>query len=151
MKKIERHMAKLASYMLVFVDGKLLLMKRKNSGCDDGSYGLPAGHVENGENPLEGAVRETLEEIGILATRVEFLSVIYRTNKTIGQECSKKDFVDFFFICKSFNGTPRIMEPEKCSEIIFSDVHDLPENIVPQARIAIENLYSGHNFMIMER
>ena len=151
MKKVERHMAKLACYMLVFVDGKILLMKRQNSGCDDGMYSLPSGHIEEGEDPLEGAVRETLEEIGILVTDLEFLSVIYRTNKSIGQKCSKKDFVDFFFVCKSFNGTPRIMEPEKCSEIIFSDVYDLPENTVPQAKVAIENIDSGHNFMIMER
>lgn len=151
MKKVERHMAKLACYMLVFVDGKILLMKRQNSGCDDGMYGLPSGHIEEGEDPLEGAVRETLEEIGILVTEMEFLSVIYRTNKNIGQKCSKKDFVDFSFVCKSFNGTPRIMEPEKCSEIILADVYNLPENVVPQVRVAIENIDSGHNFMIMER
>ena len=126
-------------------------MKRQNSGCDDGMYGLPSGHIEEGEDPLEGAVRETLEEIGILVTEMEFLSVIYRTNKNIGQKCSKKDFVDFFFICKSFNGTPRIMEPDKCSEIFYADVYDLPENVMPQVRVAIENIDSNYNFMVMER
>ena len=151
MKKVERHMAKLACYMLVFVDGKILLMKRQNSGCDDGMYGLPSGHIEEGEDPLEGAVRETLEEIGITVTESEFLSVIYRTNKNIGQKCSKKDFVDFFFVCRSYCGLIKNMEPEKCSKIIIADIKDLPENTVPQVKLAIANMYTGCKLLMMER
>ena len=149
--KEERHMAKLACYMIVFVYGKILLMKRQNSGCDDGMYGLPSGHIEEGEDPLEGAVRETLEETGITVTESEFLSVIHRTNENIGQKCSKKDFVDFFFICKSFGGTPRIMEPEKCSKMIIADIKDLPENTVPQVKLAIGSMYTGCKLLMMER
>jgi len=149
--KPKRHTANIACYMIVLIDGKILLMKRQNSGCDDGMYGLPSGHIEEGEDPLEGAVREAFEEIGITVTESEFLSVIHRTNKTVNQRCSKSDYVDFFFVCKSYCGLIKIMEPDKCSEIIIADVYDLPKNIISQVKLAIENIDTNFRFMTMER
>ncbi len=45
-------------------DGKILLIRRANTGWRDGEYGFPAGHVEANETFLETCVHETKEEGG---------------------------------------------------------------------------------------
>ncbi len=51
-------------------EGKLLLGKRK-----DGRWCIPCGHVEWGESVEEAAIRETLEETGLVVCLDEVLSV----------------------------------------------------------------------------
>jgi len=45
---------------IIFLDGKVLLINQKN-GC----WGFPKGHMEQGENEIETAIRETKEETNI--------------------------------------------------------------------------------------
>ncbi|MGH8854129.1 MAG: NUDIX hydrolase [Telluria sp.] len=39
----------------------------------------PGGRIEAGENPLEAALRETVEEVGIVFTTAEFNAVFWKT------------------------------------------------------------------------
>ena len=43
--------------------GKILTVKRKNTGYLDGWYGLPAGHIEGIETIKEAMQREIQEEV----------------------------------------------------------------------------------------
>jgi 8-oxo-dGTP pyrophosphatase MutT (NUDIX family) len=52
-----------ASYLLC--RGKLLLLKRSRKVPQMGTWGVPAGKVEEGERARAAAFRETLEETGI--------------------------------------------------------------------------------------
>jgi 8-oxo-dGTP pyrophosphatase MutT (NUDIX family) len=47
--------------IFAFRDGMLLLGKRN----DNGKWTLPGGHLEDGEDPKEGAIRELFEETGL--------------------------------------------------------------------------------------
>lgn len=47
-------------------DKKILAILRKKTGYTDEYWGIPAGHVEKEELPLKAAVREVLEETGLL-------------------------------------------------------------------------------------
>lgn len=135
--KNERYKIKIACYMIIFVDDKLLLMKRQGSGFHDGKFSVPSGHLESGETPLEAAARETFEETNLTVTEAEFSSVIYRRVENIPND----DYVDFFFVCRSFTGTPKIMEPNKCSEIILAEIDELQEiSMVPYVELAIRNM-----------
>lgn len=40
-----------------------------------GTYSIPKGHVEEGEDLLEAAIRETKEEVGILVDMEDFVSL----------------------------------------------------------------------------
>ena len=136
---MKRHVVKIAGYMIIFIDNKLLLMKRKNSGFYDGRYTIPSGHIEINESPLEGAIRETLEETNLSVTKTSFSCVIHRTNK----HRLNDDYVDFFFLCNSYTGTIKNNEPDKCSEIILVDINKLPEILmIPYVKLAIENLFT---------
>lgn len=51
---------------ILFTDGKkILLLKRAQGGDNPGTWGLPGGKEEQGENELETAHREVKEECGI--------------------------------------------------------------------------------------
>ncbi|RYD33920.1 MAG: 8-oxo-dGTP diphosphatase, partial [Verrucomicrobiaceae bacterium] len=56
--------AVVATLLFVVKDGQVLLIRKKR-GLGAGKINGPGGKVEPGETPLEGALRETEEELGI--------------------------------------------------------------------------------------
>jgi 8-oxo-dGTP pyrophosphatase MutT (NUDIX family) len=62
------------------VGGKLLLLKRSQTSSQGGKWGVPAGKVEKGETPEEGARRELFEETGIAVpsgSKVQHVHTLY--------------------------------------------------------------------------
>ena len=60
----------------VMAEGELCLMyevRAKDMERDPGEICFPGGHVEKGEDPLETALRETEEEVGISREHVEII------------------------------------------------------------------------------
>ncbi len=55
-----------ATLLFVIRDGQILLIRKKR-GLGAGKINGPGGRLEPGETPLEAAVRETREELGIEA------------------------------------------------------------------------------------
>jgi 8-oxo-dGTP diphosphatase len=94
-------------------DGKILLMRRTGTDYGEGQYCFPAGHVDLGETPTQSIVRETAEELGITITpaRLAPAGVMFRR--------SLEPRVDFFFTADVWEGTPRICEPHKCTELTW--------------------------------
>ena len=114
-----------------------MLIKRKNTGYFDGSFGLPSGHLEPGEKPTECAVREVKEEVGVDIKNPEFVCMIFNT---VGDQ---PHYANFFFKVSSWEGEVKNMEPEKCDELIWKSWDGLPENLTPETRKALENYQSG--------
>lgn len=65
-----------AAGVLYRVGNTVLLLLRGPDGDCPGTWGLPGGKVEEGETPLQGACRESSEEIGVLPDAAS-LSVIH--------------------------------------------------------------------------
>jgi len=61
----QRHSIISAAYLLFFKENRVLLLRRLNTGYQDGSYSVPAGHVEEGESLLRCLIREAKEEVGL--------------------------------------------------------------------------------------
>ena len=59
--------------------GRLLLLKRASSVSQPGTWGVPAGKLEEHEVPIQAAVRETYEETGVLLkpANLEFVRTFY--------------------------------------------------------------------------
>lgn len=121
-------------------DGRILLMQRAGTEYGEGQYAFPAGHVDLGETPTESIVRETYEELGITLAPASLApaGVMFRR--------SLEPRVDFFFTSDQWDGTPRICEPNKCTELVWADPEGLPSGTLEYISAAIANLRQGRHF-----
>ena len=136
MKK-ERLKAILAVYLIVRKEDKTLLYLRQNTGYCDGMYSLIAGHVEQGESLTEAIIREAKEEadIDISLKNLKPLCSMYRL--------SDSERVDFFFELVGWQGKIINKEPDKCTELRFFDINNLPENTIDYVKVALEKSFQG--------
>ena len=138
-----------AVYMLFRRDNKALLLKRANTGYRDGEYSLPAGHVDGGEPAVRAAMREAREEVGVNVEPGDLRLV--HTMHRFSDEPEPHERIDLFFEITKWQGELSNAEPEKCSEISWYHIDNLPENMVPEVRSALEKIaagraYSDYNF-----
>lgn len=101
-------------------DGKVLLGERK-SPLGKGTWGPPGGHLEFGETPIEGAIRELKEETNLDA--LELIESIWTND--IFPDHSKHFFSVNIFVT-DFSGELKVKEPEKCSQWGWFDLENLP-------------------------
>ena|SRR5215208_6583286 len=127
-------------HLLFFRENQILLLRRFNTGYADGQYSVPAGHLDGGETVIAAAAREGEEETGIRVHPgdIAFSSVIHRRD---GDER-----VDFFVHVQQWQGEPANTEPDKCDELRWVNVNELPDNVIPYVRKAIQNHYDGIKF-----
>lgn len=94
-------------------DGKFLLIKRgPKSKNEIGMWGFPGGAMEFGETMAETIKREVKEELGI---KIKPLKRLPPVNHRIPNE--KQHWVAVPYICQLVSGKPKILEPNKCSDI----------------------------------
>ena len=116
-------------------DGKILLQRRQGTKLWPGFLALPAGHVDEGENVYDAAIREAREELSITITKQDIIDsfVVNRRNKSL------PPYFDVYFEISSYQGEIKINEPEKCSELKWCDINDLPEDMIDFEIDAIRN------------
>jgi 8-oxo-dGTP diphosphatase len=122
-----------AVHLFFLKDDKILLLRRFNTGYEDGNYSVVAGHVDAGETVTQAAIREAQEEAGVVLRPGE-LQVVHVMNRK-----SNDERVDFFIVVKSWSGEIRNMEPEKCDDLSWFPLDSLPANMIPYVRYAIES------------
>ena len=127
-------------HLFFFRENKILLIRRFNTGFADGQYSVPAGHLDGDETVIAAAAREAEEEVGIRldADCIQYSQVMHRRD---GDER-----VDFFVNVSEWNGEFINAEPDKCDEIRWVDVNDLPENTIPYIKRALHNHRNGIKF-----
>lgn len=77
-REVVRHRGSVAA-LPVHDDGRLLLVRQYRYAVDAAVWELPAGRLDAGESPEEGARREMEEEVGLRPGRMEPLTVFYTT------------------------------------------------------------------------
>lgn len=128
-----------AVHILLIRGDQVLLVRRCHTGFEDGKLSVVAGHVEPGEAVTQAALREAYEEVGMSLSRdgLRVVGVIHRK--------SREERVDFFlaYTLESNAEVPRNLEPEKCSELVWANLANLPDDTIPYVRAGIENFRSG--------
>jgi len=135
-----RFMLKSAVHLFLLKGGEILLLRRYNTGYEDGNYSVPAGHLEGGETVKAAMIREAREEIGIeiALSDLEIVGVMHRL--------SNDERVDFFLAASSWQGEIENREPQRCDQLAWFSLEALPENLIPYVRQAIANYRRGRWF-----
>lgn len=143
---MERHKIIPATHIFFIKDSKILLLKRDNTGYMDGFYSVVAGHVDEGEFPKGSGIREIKEEanVEVKMDDLKFILCMPRIKPGIDER------IDYFFECKAWQGEICNNEPEKCSELDWFYLEDLPQNIIPYIKKAIECYKSGISYYELE-
>ena len=138
MKK--RHESKIAVFLVLIRmnNGRkeILLQERFNTGYMDGKYDMAcSGHLEKGESLAHAVVREAKEEIGIEIDEkdLKLVSVIHPY---------QDDYLNVFFETKKYQGIPQIMEKDKCDDLQWFDIDNLPDNIMERMRKVLINIHN---------
>ena len=121
----------------------VLLAQRRNTGHEDGNFGLVAGHIDAGETALQAAIREAHEEVGVRLDRCD-LHLIHMQHYNLLYEAV---YIDWFFEVTRWNGELSVMEPGKCGEMRWCGLSTLPVNTIGYIVYALEEIYThGRNY-----
>lgn len=129
-----------AVYLILRDQDNVLLLKRQNTGWEDGKFSLIAGHLDGSEPATAAMAREAYEEAGI-SVDPKGLKLTHVMHKNLGEER-----IDLYFTANRWDGTIKNMEPHKCSELVWHSIKSLPENMIPQVRQALELSEAGISY-----
>lgn len=136
-----RHRLAVAAHLwLLDTDGRILFQRRAGTGYADGSWSVPAGHVEPGETLHAACVREAAEEIAVELDEaaLEFACVQHK-HDTDGQER-----IDVFFSAQLPEGqVPRIVEHHRASAQVWRHPSEPPLPVVPYVAAALDHWLCG--------
>jgi 8-oxo-dGTP diphosphatase len=107
-----------AVHLLFIRDENILLLRRFNTGYEDGKYSLVAGHLESGETVTQTAIREAQEEAGVN---------IASENIRVVQVCHRKsddERIDFFVLVEAWDG-----EICKMHDLSWFPLAELPDKM----------------------
>lgn len=137
----ERYQSKVAVFLILTreIEGQtqILLQERCNTGYMDGKYDTAcSGHLKKGESLSMALCREAKEEINldIQEKNLELVSIIHPY---------QEDYINVFFTTNKYIGTPKIIEPNKCDDLKWFNINELPENTIIRIRNVIKNMKKG--------
>ncbi len=128
------------AHLLLFQNDQVLLLRRHNTGYEDGNFSVVAGHIDGGETAREAISREAREEAG-LGINPEDLRMCHVMHRN-----SDSERMSFFFTTDVWQGEPVNREPDKCSELAWYPCSALPANLIPYVRQAIEQVARGNPY-----
>ncbi|MBI2642056.1 MAG: NUDIX domain-containing protein [Candidatus Wildermuthbacteria bacterium] len=128
-------------YAFFIQEEKILLLRRYQTGFEDGNYGLLAGHADGEETFTNALKREVSEEVG-----VQFDASNLSLALTMHRWCGDHERADFFFVVERWDGEPRNMEPNKCDDVSWFPLNQLPQNTIPYIRAAIDCYLKGMRY-----
>ena len=113
-----------------------LLVRR----ADTGGWSVVTGIVDPGEHPHEAAVREALEEAGVV---VEVERLVWQdvTDMRTYDNGDQTQYINHTFRCRWVSGEPHPADGENTDARFFrvDDLPEMPPVHADRARVAIEN------------
>lgn len=144
MEKTSHHLTPSAVMLLMYRDSngvrETLLQHRHNVPVLNDLWDTAVtGHVEKGESMRQALCREAREELGIDIApedlKFRALShVLVRPGYT---------YYNGYFEAIRWQGTPGIMEPEKCDGLAWFPLNALPADMIEERRRAVLDTGSG--------
>jgi 8-oxo-dGTP pyrophosphatase MutT (NUDIX family) len=133
-----------AVYLVLRRGDDVLLLRRANTGYQDGKYSLIAGHLDGDEPGTVAMAREAKEEAGITIdpAKLRFVHVAHRLNRDrVGQER-----IDLFYELREWEGEIINAEPEKCDDISWFSLNNLPDPMLPFIKLVLHDIAKGIHY-----
>ena len=130
----------IVAHVFLLRSNSVLLVRRCDTGFEDGNYGPVGGHIAGKEPVTQAAIRECREEIGVGISPLDlaFIGVTHYNSPT-------GEGIDFFFKTTHWVGEP--YPRSECNDLQWFSLNALPENTIPFIRRAIgHHLQSGEWF-----
>lgn len=115
-------------------DNNELLLQKRAVPAEKGYWCIPGGRLEMFELLEDAVVRETKEETDL---DVEVVKLMGICNHIITNE--NAHWVSARYLCKIKSGTPKIMEPDKATDMGWFALDKLPEKLTITTREAVED------------
>jgi len=119
----------------VICDSKFLMGKRK----DNGKWTQPGGHMEEGETPMEGAIRELKEETGIVAKESDLKSI---GSKIVAD--GKIKVHGFIMDCKDKPKSSMLQDPDEEVYRWLWKPMELPQDVKENLHVPKGNIIFDH-------
>lgn len=133
-----------AVYLLLRREGDVLLLRRANTGYQDGTYSLISGHLDGDELASLGMVREAKEEAGV-TVKPENLKLVHTCHR-LSRNQAGQERLDLFFEAREWEGEIINAEPEKCDDLSWFPIDRLPENMLPLVRNVLRDVARGASY-----
>ena len=134
-------------YLILLRQDQILLMRRFQTGYYDGYYSVCSGHLEGEESLTLAMIREAEEEIGLKLepSDVKLVHSMHRIEHETDGSISER--LDFFFVATlpatSSTVEPINVEPDKCDQLCWVKLDELPDKMIPYVRAAIKCYSDG--------
>ena len=122
--------------VIIAHDGQILLLKRKGSH-GEGTWAPPGGHLEFGESLEQCAIRETVEETGVVLDNVQFVAI---TNDVFASD--HKHYLTVWMEGTHASGQATVAYPDKVQEVAWFPWDGLPQVLF----MPFQNLLSGKQY-----
>ncbi|MGP1583133.1 MAG: NUDIX domain-containing protein [Candidatus Altimarinota bacterium] len=131
----------IAVVSVVIRNNNILLLKRKNTPWMNGYWGIPGGRLDAGESMTHGAIRELREETGLTISdeNIAFKSIVQHKDE-------RGERIYFIIQVVDINEEPQNREPEKCEDMQWFPLNNLPQNITPQVQIALDAIQNQEHY-----
>jgi len=136
----EKFKLRLAVYLVLVKNRKILLLRRFNTGYEDGNYSFIAGHVDGGETIRQAIKREAEEEAGIKLNLRDIEIIHFMHRRVNFPEIGYRERISVFTSVKKWRGQIKNLEPHKCDELSWFPLDNLPKNTIPYIKFAIDNI-----------
>jgi len=94
---------------------------------------IPGGKIENNEDPLECAIRETLEEVGVKIQPHDILQeIIVHATYIDGEKTA------YIYLIDTWEGMPDNLEPGLHDAFVWKTLDELPYPLIPHIRVGVE-------------
>ena len=142
----KRFKVKMGVFLVLINEGKLLCLRRYNTGIEDGLYVVPMGGVKEDETPIQSVIREAAEEVNVTLKDQDLTlsHVMYRKHTQPDGYFFYQQ--DLFFMATHFAGVIRNLEPHKADDVSFFNINQLPPNLSPFIQQAIHCILMGTHY-----
>lgn len=111
---------------VILRDGDRILLSQRGGPYGYGRWHAPSGKLDQGEPLTVGAARELREETGV-EVDPGHLRLVHTVHHRQSPEAER---IGLFFEATEWQGEPVNREPEKCLDLRWWSVHELPEDII---------------------